>query len=212
MSDGSPAGFRGPETLTAAPGTSPAACSTWQNRRGDGFSATTRVPLGGRALPRLSDRWTRLADMEGDGFGDLVRLTRGGLQIWQHLGSGRFADPRWLFFSEPLPTWIEPEQIQLVDLTGTGAADLVVVVQGGLWFYANGCGASLQPVRRWTTRKAWSARSWEPVDLLGTGNRGLLYTQPGDGDAWTFYELWGGHKPDLLASIDNGMGAITTVD
>ena len=56
------------------------------NTPGEGFSTAPLVrhhPEGG--LPRLSDDWTRIADIDGDGLSDIVRLSRGGIEVWPNL-------------------------------------------------------------------------------------------------------------------------------
>jgi hypothetical protein len=98
------------------------------NTPGEGFNATPLVLPARPGLPALSNRFTRLADMTGDGFVDLVRLTRGTLEVFQGLGMGRFEAPRRMPLPEALPAGTEPEHMLLADVTGTGAADLVVLL------------------------------------------------------------------------------------
>lgn len=174
---------------------------------GAGFGPVQRR-LHRTPLPSLRDPWVRTADTNGDGLADLVQISRGGLTIWQNLGLGRFADPQQLAFPEALPPTVPADAIRLVDLTGTGASDVLVVQPRVSWLYVNGCGSHLLPRR---VLAGLQGEAQEAVDLLGTGVRGLLVQGFGSA-SWRFVELWEGRKPDLLRTTNNGMGLATTIE
>jgi RHS repeat-associated protein len=182
---------------------------TWyRSHGGEGWDSPIVRPLAGQELPQLSDRWTRMADTTGDGLADLIRLTRGSIEVHQNLGHGRFAPVRRIPLPERLPADVEPEHLLLADLTGTGGADLVVRRGTRTWIYAGGSGESFMPKVELRTKALGAGGEVQPVDLLGTGP-GLLFTEDGDRHAWTLYQPWGATRPDVLLEIDNGMGGIT---
>src|SRR5690606_9085142 len=114
---------------------------------------------------------------------------------------GRFGEARRLSFSERLPHGTRPDQVLLADVTGTGAADVVVRLGTETWLFANGCGSRLEEKVVFRTRPLAEAAAVEAVDLLGTGVTGLLFTAAGGQGAWTYYALWQ-DKPDVLSTVD----------
>lgn len=183
--------------------------SAFLNTPGVGFETKARVlPRPEAGFPRFSEPTTRFADMDGDGLTDIVRLSRGVIEVWANLGNGRFESARRMPLPEALPADVEPEHMTLIDTTGTGAADLVVRRPGEVWIYPNGCGTAFGAPQRRRVRSLTGSPAVEGVDLRGTGVRGLLLT---DDEAWTWYELWQGKRPDALSTVDNGMGATTTI-
>jgi len=179
------------------------------NEPGKGFDGAPRVAPNDHAVPQLGDRYTRLVDTTGDGFDDLVRLGHGTLEVHQGLGMGRFAPPRRMTLPVPLPSSVEPEHMQLTDVTGTGSADLLVWLGSDLWLYPNGSGEDFETPFRLRIPGVATTRDVEVVDLLGAGSKGVLVTS--SGVAWRFYDLFKGGKPDILATVDNGMGGHTSI-
>jgi len=106
-----------------------------------------------------------------------VRITLGGLEVWQNLGMARFAAMRRIPLLESLPRDVTPDRIQLVDLTGTGAVDLVVREARSVAVFPNGSGAAFGRKITFRTRGMGEQASMEVVDLLGTAAKGLLYTE-----------------------------------
>ena len=151
-----------------------------------------------------------MADTTGDGLADLIRLSRGAVEVHQNLGYGRFAPVRRIPLPERLPADVEPEHLLMADLTGTGAADLVVRRGTRTWIYAGGSGECFMPKVELRTRALGAGANVQPVDLLGTGP-GLLFTEDGDRHAWTLYQPWGETRPDVLQGIDNGLGGISEI-
>ena len=86
-------------------------------------------------------------------------------------------------------------------------------MQGGVAMAAcNRGNLSFAAPRAMAQRRQTSSGHVEPVDLLGTGAMGLLFSdtsaEPG---AWRFYEVFPDGVPDLLTTIDNGIGGMTTI-
>jgi RHS repeat-associated protein len=154
--------------------------------------------------------------MDGDGLADIVLLHEGRVDYWPNLGYGRFG-PRLTMRGLPDPPQLDPgfdpKRLALVDLDGTGCADLVYVDfdRVHFWFNQSGNGWS----RRQTIHGTPTVSDADAVrfaDVFGTGTATLLWTsdfafQPqGNCKALDFA---GGVKPYLLETIDTNMGATT---
>jgi RHS repeat-associated protein len=160
----------------------------------------------------------RLADMTGDGLADIVRLHHGTVEYWPNLGYGQFGK-RITMGTLPdapeLDTEFDPARLFLVDLDGTGCADLVCVGPSEVLFWFNQSG------------NAWSGRQKIPgtpsaptgtgldfADIFGTGTATLVWSRDFGaipGGNYFALDFCGGVKPHLLVGMDNGLGAITRV-
>lgn len=174
---------------------------------GVGFSSSVTVPRPA-GFPRLDDPWVRLADIDGDGLTDVVRVTRSAVEVWSNLGRGQFAEMRRIPLPERLPAEVQAADLVLADVTGTGAADVLVTRPNRLWLFANGCGASFCARTSFPIRAISRETAVEVVDLLGDGVRGILLA---DAQSWQYHRVFGGVKPDILTAVENGMGASTTI-
>src|SRR4051794_39470126 len=65
--------------------------------------------------------------MTGDGLTDLVQVHPGSVRYWPNLGYGRFGEAIQMANSPRLegPVLFDPARVRLVDVDGSGAADLV---------------------------------------------------------------------------------------
>lgn len=185
---------------------------TWENRGGENGFALPRVTPRGRnrdALPdvRLSDPNVFIADATGDGLPDVVHVVNGMVEFWPSLGGGQY-DSRELVKNPPqLPQRYDPDRLFLTDVDGTGTADVVYVGPKSvrIWLNCNG-DRFADPVIVSGTPYA-PANSIRVVDLLGTGNTGILWSDvshaPGNG--YRYLSLTE-TKPYLLERIDTGTG------
>jgi RHS repeat-associated protein len=158
----------------------------------------------------------RLADMTGDGLLDIVRIHWGTVEYWPNLGYGRFGK-RIVMGALPdapeLDTLFDPRRLFLVDLDGTGCADLVYVRADQVAFWFNQSGNT------WSERHVVSGTPFTPTaagldfaDIFGTGTATLVWSRnlgaiPGGN--YFALDFCGGVKPYLLVVVDNGLGAIT---
>ena len=160
----------------------------------------------------------RLADMTGDGLADIVRIHHGTVEYWPNLGYGRFGKKitmGTLPEAPALDTLFDPSRLFLVDLDGTGCADLVYVGASEVHFWFNQSGNA------WSERQVIGGTPFTPTgaalefaDIFGTGTATLVWsrdfgTVPGGN--YFALDFCGGVKPHLLAGVDNGLGAITRV-
>ncbi len=157
-----------------------------------------------------------LADMSGDGLTDIVRVRNGEVCYWPNLGYGRFgakiamdAAPRF-----DRPDLFDGRRIRLVDIDGSGTADLVYFGSQGTSLYFNLSGnswgqrydlAAFPPVETGTAANA--------LDLLGTGTACLVWSSSLASDArrMRYVDLLGGQKPHLLVGMTNNLGAETQI-
>lgn len=181
-----------------------------ENRGNGAWASPVRVTAS--AAVRLDDPRVHLTDLSGDGLSDLVYMGTDEIVVWPGRGRGRFADPVSVDNPFPRAARLEPRAFRFVDLTGSGQADLLYV-QGGVAMAACNRGdLSFGPPRTIVQRHQTSRGHIEPVDLLGSGAMGLLFSDASaEVGAWRFYEVFPAGVPDLLTTIDNGIGGVTSI-
>src|SRR5213075_198421 len=111
----------------------------------EGFGSTrqVRLPQNEERGPRLvladAAQSIYLADMNGDGLSDIVRIRNGEVCYWPNLGYGRFG-AKVSMRNAPYfdyPEHFDPRAAQLAALSGTGAADLISLGRGGFVAWIN---------------------------------------------------------------------------
>ncbi|HYM60376.1 MAG TPA: SpvB/TcaC N-terminal domain-containing protein, partial [Thermoanaerobaculia bacterium] len=153
-----------------------------------------------------------IADMSGDGLGDIVRVRNGEVVYWPNLGHGRFgakvtmADAPLL----DLPDRFDPRLVQLADISGTGAADLIYLGRGDFRAWINLAGNGWNDEQRIDPfpRTAPPSRV-AVIDILGNGTVSLVWSSelPADAGAPLRYvDLMGGRKPYILSGYKNNLG------
>lgn len=179
-----------------------------------------------RVVPRLHDRdrfpdvffddpqgRVRLADMTGDGLNDIVEVHDGGIDYWPNRGYGRFG-PRVRMAQAPrLGSDFDPRRLFLVDLNGTGCADVVYVDARRVHFWFNQSGNGFSDGQTLTgTPYTPDPASLTFADIFGSGTATLLWSPAAGGASEATHQaldFCGGVKPFVLTEVDNGMGACT---
>jgi len=188
-----------------------------------GFGPAQRIALaldeehGPRVVFANADESIHLADMSGDGLGDIVRIRNGEVCYWPNLGHGRFG---MRVTMDHAPRFDHPDQFDrrrllLADIDGSGTTDLIYLHREGvrLYFNQSGNGWSL-PQTLAAFPAIDSATDVAAVDLLGNGTACLVWSSPLAGAArrpMQYVALMGDQKPHLLTGIDNNRGAQTQV-
>ncbi len=196
----------------------------WQNEGKSGYDspelATKPFDEEKGAAILFSDQEQRifLADMSGDGLTDLVRIRNGEVCYWQNLGYGRFS-AKISMANAPVFDCSEqfnPNYLQLTDISGTGATDLLYLGKNKFKAYLNFSG------------NAWSgATEIDPffsteqpnkitvTDLLGNGTACIVWSSelPAHQQIpMRYMDLMGGKKPHIMRSHENGMGKRTDME
>lgn len=155
-----------------------------------------------------------LADMNGDGLSDLVRVRNGSICYWPNRGYGQFGakvemdGAPWL----DAQGCFDAKRVRLADVEGRGTADLVYLGARSTSLYANRSGNSwsdadvLSCVPRTHDLAAVSV-----IDLLGHGTSCLVWSSllPGDRQRTIRYLDLAGPRPRLLKRVVNNLGAET---
>lgn len=158
-----------------------------------------------------------LADMSGDGLSDIVRVRNGSISYWPNLGYGVFGRRVDMGHAPQLAVegLFDPKRIRLGDVDGAGPTDLVYLGTEGTYLYRNLSGSA------WSD--GYRVSAFPPVDSLssailadlhGAGTQCLVWSSPLPAAAnqpIRYLELFAEGKPNLLASIDNGLGAVTRI-
>lgn len=156
-------------------------------------------------------------DMLGDGGSHLVRIRDGLLQIWPHLGHGRFGTPIVLEGSALLGNagQLDPRRLLFTDINGDGIADLIYLGEGEIrtWINAGGNALTEGPtIRNGPIMDKLSGAS--VVDYFADGTQCLVWSSalPEPSQPLSILRLTSGIKPNLIVSIDNGMGGVTELE
>lgn len=159
-----------------------------------------------------------LADMSGDGLTDLVRVRNGEICYWPNQGYGKFG-AKVNMANPPLfdrPDQFDPQLIQVADVTGTGASDIIYLGQNRFRAYQNLSGNAWSDVREIAPFfPLHSHAKIAVVDLLGTGTSCLVWSSrlPGDASApMRYLDLMDSQKPHVLTSVVNNMGKETRLE
>jgi RHS repeat-associated protein len=194
---------------------------SWHPSLGEGgFGDGRRVTLGGgdRRAPQLlfadATESLFLADMSGDGLSDLLRVRNGEVCYWPNLGYGRFGAKVTMAGA---PTFDHPEQfdrrrLRLVDVDGSGVADLIYLGPGEVRVWFNQAGNGWSEAHTLPFPAIDNLAAVTALDLLGTGTTCLVWSSPRSGEAGAplrYVDLLGGRKPHLLESVRNNLGAET---
>ena len=185
----------------------------------DGWASAQEVAVAPNTWKALADRTgtVSLADMTGDGLADLVQVQSGSVRYWPNLGFGRFGDPVQMAGSPSLdvPDLLDPARVRLVNVNGSGRADLVYLGRETITWYPNSCGNSFgSPIAIADLPAVTDLDSIDVVDLLGTGTGCLVWSSAALGRAdrpIRYVELTGGQPPYLLGTINNGQGLETRI-
>jgi RHS repeat-associated protein len=159
-----------------------------------------------------------LADMSGDGLTDIVRVGNGEICYWSNMGYGQFS-AKITMSNAPVfddPFLFNPQYLQLADISGTGATDIIYLGKNKFKAFLNLSG------------NAWSdAHEIDPffpidsntqlsvIDLLGTGTSCIVWSSdlPEKNHApMRYMDLMDSQKPHVLKKYVNNFGKETILE
>ncbi len=154
-----------------------------------------------------------LADMNGDGLTDIVRIKNGSVCYWPNLGYGKFGAKVTM---DNAPQFDNPDQfnsafIQLADIDGSGTTDIIYLgnQQATIWLNQHGNNFLPQPQRIDPFPEITSQSQISVIDLLGNGTSCIVWSsiQPKDQEQPLRYiDLTNGKKPHLMVGYKNNLG------
>ncbi|CAN7340183.1 toxin [Trinickia sp. LjRoot230] len=197
----------------------PKSVRLYANQR-DGFSPGTDVahdvddsemglPIAGRDKREV----VAFSDVLGSGQPHLVRIRCDGVTCWPNLGRGNFGKAIRIASLNLDRDTFNPDRIFLADVDGSGAADLIYIEQNQLMLYMNQSGNGFAapvalPLPTGLTFDRLCQVSF--ADLQGLGVASLVISHRHMNPRhWRFD--FAHVKPYLLTSINNNMGAGTTL-
>jgi hypothetical protein len=196
----------------------------WYPSRGkDGFGAAQTVRCPGTTDeegPRLvfadGTQSIYLADMNGDGLADLVRIRNRSVCYWPNLGYGRFGAKVTMDYAPQFDSREEFNQkrIRLADVDGSGTTDIIYLYGNVAHVYFNRSGNSWSAKRVVPFPGVYDRTSVAVVDLLGKGTACLVWSSPYPQHMQRplrYVDLMGGVKPHLLVKVINNLGAETHI-
>ncbi len=174
---------------------------------------------------QFSDPDIKLADMNGDGITDIVRVRSGDIRYWPGRGngfwgtgkrsdcpSGSFGDSRHIAMAKsPNYQVVQGDSLLVDDVNGDGLADLVEVRFNAADIYINvdGTGWTERHIIFNTPVNPGTANRVRLVDVDGSGTRDLLW---GNGYDYKYIDLQGGKRPWMLTKVENGLGKSTHLE
>ena len=184
---------------------------------------TACLPWSGTAVS-LGDADTELADMNGDGLPDIVRLRRGDVRYWPGRGNGVWGtgarddcpgdtfgqDREVQMDTAPYFSDIQGTSLRLEDVNGDGLPDLVQVrfQDVDIWLNVDGTGWTPVHTVDGTPASPSYADRVRLTDIDGSGTPDILW---GNAGQYQYIDLAGGQRPGLLTSVANGLGKTTTL-
>lgn len=170
-----------------------------------------RLPLHGNSQTEL----VAFADLLGSGQQHLVRIRYNEVWCWPNLGRGVFGEG---FLFSTLNGFdystFNASYIQLADLDGSGAVDLIYLTSDHAQIFMNRCGTGFEgtPVKLpWPEGVSYDRFCQVSLaDLQGLGCSSLILTVPHMSPRHWRYDFVDA-KPYLLSSTNNNMGAAGSV-
>lgn len=160
-----------------------------------------------------------LADMNGDGLTDIIRISNGEICYWPNLGYGLFGRKITMSNSPvfDFPDFYNPAYLHLADVSGTGATDILYLGKNKCcaWINLSGNAWSSNPYTIEPFFTTEQLNNISVIDLLGNGTACIVWSSPLPVNAnapMRYIDLMGGKKPHVMTLHRNNLGNETTVE
>jgi RHS repeat-associated protein len=155
-----------------------------------------------------------LADMNGDGLTDIVRVRNGEICYWSNLGYGRFG-AKVTMDNAPLfdyPDIFNPKNLRLADIDGSGTIDVIYLGKNDfrVWMNLNGNEWTLEPQVISAFPGISDLSDVAVLDFLGTGTACIVYSS--SLEPVQYIDLMAGKKPHLLNRYVNNCGGEVSIE
>jgi RHS repeat-associated protein len=192
----------------------------WYESEGaDGFAPARRArkvfdeERGPRVVFADATQSIFLADFNGDGLVDVVRIRNGEIAYWPNEGYGRFGAKVTTTAAPRLdhPDRFNARLIRLADVDGSGTADLLYLGHDAIRVWSNLAGNawSEAPVALDPFPPTALSDDVQVLDFLGTGTACVVWSSARPGEAAAplrYVDLMGGRKPHVLSRYENNAG------
>jgi RHS repeat-associated protein len=171
--------------------------------------------LHGGTSVDFADSQTHVADMNGDGLPDILRLSRGQASYWPGLGAAGFgsadscrsggSDGRVRMDNPPAELDIDAHHVRITDVNQDGTPDVLQLGYDeiSVWFNLAGRAFSERTVLSGTPRTPAVGANVAIDDIDGSGTVDVVW---GDAGNYRWIDLMDGRRPRLLLSAENGFG------
>lgn len=150
------------------------------------------------------------ADILGAGTPQLVKIVNGLVSCWPSLGYGRFGKKITLENSPHFGVYFDASRLKMVDIDGSGTADLVYIESDHIRVFFNQCGNRFSDPISIPLPQKWDNLSQIYfADVHGNGTQCLIFTKVLPKSQHWYYDFNQRQKPYLLKSITNNMGTKT---
>jgi RHS repeat-associated protein len=190
----------------------------WLAQADNTWRATADVVVPALAVgsPLLfADAHVRLGDMTGDRLQDLVYLRDGQVVYFPHNGNGDYAAPVTMT-NPPSELGLQAVNLQLEDLNNDGLDDLLLPGHRQLRYWLNRGDGAFSDGYLLSNTPAYdqATTALRLADMDGDGRLELLYSRyPAPVDqVWQYVDFSTSGQPNLLHSIDNGLGRTIVID
>ncbi|HNP50792.1 MAG TPA: SpvB/TcaC N-terminal domain-containing protein [Nitrosomonas nitrosa] len=159
-----------------------------------------------------------LADMTGDGLTDIIRVRNGEICYWANMGYGQFS-AKVTMSNAPVfddPFLFNPQYLQLADISGTGATDIIYLGKNQFKAFINLSGNAWSDAHEINPFFPIDSNSQlSVIDLLGTGTSCIVWSSdlPEESHApMRYMDLMDSKKPHVLKKQVNNFGKETTLE
>ncbi|MBL0136309.1 MAG: hypothetical protein IPP79_21215 [Chitinophagaceae bacterium] len=159
-----------------------------------------------------------LADMNGDGMTDIVRMRNGEVCYWPNMGYGKFGGKIGMD-NAPIfdhPDSFNPSYIRLADIDGSGTTDIIYLGKNKFSCWKNLSGNLLvKPIRNRIISGNTFPFKITVTDLLGNGVACIVWSSLLSKDASSpikYIDLMNSKKPHIMVSYKNNLGKEVTFE